>query len=126
MGLLGLFNRPRANGISLAGGSGASIAQAVQIIGAPDTRHGVALEYLIIEKLFGRRDLDWTLKFQMLDEQNGRQYDILSITLADGTVRTIHFDVTDFFGKGTDDLLNQLATQRDESSPDRDGGALAK
>jgi hypothetical protein len=114
MGLLNFFKRPKKTGIHLAGGSGASLAQAIAIRGVPNGIFGVAIEYQILDRLFGRRDIDWKLDLQMLDEHDGRHYDILTVILASGGKRRVFFDITDFYAKGTAALLTQLVPELGE------------
>ncbi len=86
-------------GITLSGGPGDTPQTAIAIQGAPNTMAGIGAEYLCLEALFGRRGVDWQLERQALLARAGRHYDEMRLRLADGMVRTVYFDITDFFGK---------------------------
>lgn len=85
--------------VTLSGGPGDTLQTAIIIHGAPNEMAGIHAEYLCLEALFGREDVDWQLEWQALLSSAGRYYDEMRLRLADGTSRTIYFDITDFFGK---------------------------
>jgi hypothetical protein len=64
----------------------------------------VQAEYRYLAQEFGRLGIDWELVGQGLVERGGRAYDEMHIKLADGAERTIFFDITQFFGKGAEDI----------------------
>lgn len=78
-------------------GSGDSMEDAV-VIRAPDTWSGIEQEYEHVAARFGPRGVGWNLRGQSLLQANGRAYDRLDITLADGAERSLYFDITAFFG----------------------------
>jgi hypothetical protein len=82
-----------------AGGDGSSPEEAVCIKGAPSHAAGVRAESAYISRKFGERGEDWELKEQSLTErEDGQRIDKMTIETAAGEVRTIYFDVSDFFG----------------------------
>lgn len=91
----------KRRGVTFEGGPGDVIERAVIIQGAPDEALGVAAEYRYLAREFGRPGVDWDLVGQGLLERGRRRYDEMHIKLADGTERTIFFDITQFFGKGS-------------------------
>jgi hypothetical protein len=64
----------------------------------------VKAEYRYLARKFGRLGVDWKPVGQGLLEHDHRQYDEMHIQLADGTQRTIFFDITQFFGKGSEGI----------------------
>ena len=85
-------------GSATSGGDGSSAEQAV-VINATTTIVGVAEEYAYIERVCGKRDIDYTVSMQRQIDQNARHYDVISVALISGTKRDIWFDITAFFGK---------------------------
>jgi hypothetical protein len=83
----------RTEGIT-TGGDGSSAEKAV-VINATSTAVGVAAEYAYVERKCGTHTLD----SQSLMNVNGRHYDVMNVTLQDGTKRDFWFDITAFFGK---------------------------
>ena len=99
MGILSLFRRKTKNNIlSFEGGRGDSQENAV-VIHAPNSIIGIMAEYKFIENQYGVRNVDWKLFIQSLITGNGKNYDLLTIELKDGTKKSFYFDITDFFGK---------------------------
>ena len=92
-------NQPSKAPISLTGGPGDTPETAVVIIGAANSMAGVAAEYHYLERQFGRRQVDWRLKRQSVRRFQGKIYDAMEIELADGSRKTIFFDISEFFGK---------------------------
>ncbi|MCA9285667.1 MAG: hypothetical protein KDA22_10650 [Phycisphaerales bacterium] len=89
-----------AGAVRLEGGSGDSLETAVVVSGAVNETVGINAEYRCLERRFGRRNRDWHLVQQRLDNsRHGRIFDVLRIRLADGTEPEIWFDIADFFGK---------------------------
>jgi len=80
------------------GGDGSSEEQAV-IINATSSIVGIFEEYAYVERVCGKRDVDYTLQMQMQTTLNGQQYDVLDVQMKDGTRRSFWFDITSFFGK---------------------------
>lgn len=86
-------------GIRFAGGNGSTIATAIAILGAHGEMDGTASEYSYLAKLYGPQGSAWTIDQQSLLNHSGKSYDALLITLADGTKKTVYFDISDYFGK---------------------------
>ena len=59
-------------------------------------KEGIAWEYAWIRERFGayRRNGQ-----RLLMGDGGRRYDQVSVELADGTERTLYFDITRYFGR---------------------------
>ncbi|MBN2464600.1 hypothetical protein JXD38_03120 [candidate division WOR-3 bacterium] len=72
---------------------------AVAIHGAKDSIVGIGAEYVYLSHKFGWRGRDWTLELQAAGETDGRRWDKMVVKLADGTMKTLYFDITEFFGK---------------------------
>jgi hypothetical protein len=79
-------------------GSGDSVQDPIIIKGALSHRLGVVAEYIFIQHKYGRKEVDWKVKMQML-LKGDRPIDLIKIELADGTIRDIYFDTSDFWGK---------------------------
>ena len=84
-------------GYSVNGGS--STKDAIKIVGARDEMEGIRAEYQWLAEKFGEQGKGFTLERQSLLDEGRRRYDRMDIMLADGTRKTIYFDITDFFGK---------------------------
>jgi hypothetical protein len=97
---MGFLDRFRRNRSQAAGGSGESIHDAI-VITALNHVMGVAAEYEYVSRHYGRRGVDWEVKRQELQQnpENGRSYDLLTISLKSGETKTLCFDITQFFGK---------------------------
>jgi len=86
------------SGPATAGGDGSSAENAV-VINATSSIVGVHEEYAYVERVCGTRDVDWSLVVQGKTTENGRDYDVLSIRMKDGSTRDFWFDITAFFGR---------------------------
>jgi len=81
--------------IRFEGGDGSSCRQAVVIAGAHHETEGVrAQRWWVFTKQPGSR-----IASQDLSEQDGRQLEAIQILTAEGSSKTICFDITSFFGK---------------------------
>jgi hypothetical protein len=79
---------------AVAGGDGSSIEKAV-IIKAPDNFIGVRVEYAWIKK----NCPGWQLEKQSAFKAGNKIYDKMEFRTPDGRLKTIYFDITDFYGK---------------------------
>jgi hypothetical protein len=104
MGFFDFLKGKSRKGITFGGGPGDTIERAVVIRGAPDSNLGVEAEYRYLAQKYGRPRTDWQLIGQGLVEAGDCFYDEMHIRLADGTERTVFFDITEFFGKGFEDI----------------------
>jgi hypothetical protein len=86
------------NNLIQAGRDGSSLEKAV-IINATSLSTGIPAEYAYIEQVCGKPDSDYIIEIQTQISQAGRDYDVLSIKMKDGTTRDFWFDITSFFGK---------------------------
>jgi hypothetical protein len=70
-------------------------AEKAIVIRANSENEGVSEEYRWLKKQYP----GYTRKGQALVPMNGKNYDVLSITTADGVEKAIYFDISGFFGK---------------------------
>jgi hypothetical protein len=85
--------------VTFSNNTGKSIEDAIVIYNAKTDWEGVDSEYYYLEKMFGKKGIDWNLDRQSLRDVGKRYYDVMEITLSDGRKITIYFDITGFFGK---------------------------
>ena len=86
--------RTSIKGVSLTGGDGSSIENAL-IIKAPNELAGVRGEYDWIRK----NHPDWQLLEQSVLNAGGKVYDKMDFQTPDGRPVILYFDITDFAGK---------------------------
>ena len=98
MGLFDFLRRKLERSAIYSGGSGETPDTAI-VINLSNSFEGVPAEYAYVQRVCGRKDLDWTLEKQMNKSLNGREYDVLKIKMKDGGTREFWFDITSFFGK---------------------------
>lgn len=91
-----MLNTPQ---ITFKGGPGDTAASAVIISGASDAMAGISAEYDYLSEKFGRKNVDWRLKHQTIRQVQGKVYDRMELELADGSNKTVFFDISEFFGK---------------------------
>lgn len=96
-----LVPQTKAAPVRYLGGTGESIAEAI-IISAPSYSAGIRAEYQYIERLCGRRDVDWTRELQILSSEGGRDYDLIVAALTKGGYRRFYFDITSFHSKASE------------------------
>jgi hypothetical protein len=77
---------------------GESIEEAIVIEGVPSGFLGVAKEYWHLKEMFGEQDKDWKLKNREMIRVENREIEKMNIELEDGTLKSIHFDITSFYG----------------------------
>ncbi len=85
--------------VTFDGGPGDTPEKAVIIRGAADGVAGVEAEYRYLRDKFGQQNRDWRLGRQALMRKGDRILDVMQLVLADGSKRTVYFDITEFFGK---------------------------
>lgn len=90
--------------------SGESLQEAVIISKVANHSAGVQAEYDYVIKKHGQPRIGWMMQGQSLIENEGRAYDRLDIVLKDGSQKSYYFDITEFFGKFEDELM-QLKPQ---------------
>jgi hypothetical protein len=73
---------------------GSSFKKAI-VIEERNSSKGVAAEYAWIRENYPGSKM----KQQSLVRENGKPYDVLTIVTADGMEKTIHFEISNFFGK---------------------------
>lgn len=82
-------------GIVYAGGDGSSMANAVIIQTELRGGAGVRSEYVWLSQRYP----GYKRKLQALMHKDGKSYDRLDITTADGRELSVYFDITAIFGK---------------------------
>jgi len=90
---------PRPAGVWFEGGDGSSRENAVVVRGAVWEMEGIAATFAWMEWHFGRKDQDWTLVTHSTGGDEHRKIDTFVVTLADGSRRTVFFDVSESYGK---------------------------
>lgn len=88
-------NFPSSTGIVYAGGDGSSLENAIIIKGVPDSFTGIKAESDWIRA----NHPEWRKGIQTLVKSEDKVYDCIGYTTLEGVIKTIYFDITDFFGK---------------------------
>lgn len=87
--------------IKFEGGDGSSMEKAVIITGAKDTAKGIRAENDYLGRKFRRHEK----VSQLLMEENGKHYDVITLRDPKGKEIKVFFDITDFYGKFSDDMF---------------------
>ena len=95
MGFLDFF-KPKKQENSYSIGDGGSVENAV-MINTSGSQDGIAAEIDFITKNFGKKNEDWTLESQSAIHLDGKYYDLLTVKLKDGQIRSFYFDITKFY-----------------------------
>ncbi len=86
--------------ITLTGGDGSSVENAIIIKGAKNSSEGIRAEYQYIENIYGQRNKEWKFVSQSLLHDKGKSYDKLSIKVVETKKKIdFFFNITSFFGK---------------------------
>ncbi|HTD52268.1 MAG TPA: hypothetical protein VK780_04525 [Thermoanaerobaculia bacterium] len=92
----GVVSRPASSAASRDSFADGSSQEKAIVVPRDTEREGIAWEYAWIQKRFGA----YRRKGQrLLMGDRGRRYDQVSVQLADGTDRTLYFDITRYFGR---------------------------
>ncbi len=83
----------------VTGGTGDSIQNAIVIRNTPRGLSAAGAEHLFLNRRFGQRGKDWTLKRQDLLKTDGKVYDTYCVQLSDARERMLYFDVTDWLAR---------------------------
>jgi len=83
----------------VTGGPGDSLQTAIVIRKTPRGLSANGAEHLILQQRYGERDRGWHLKALDLVRHEGRTFDVYQITLADGSERSLYFDITDWLAR---------------------------
>jgi hypothetical protein len=83
----------------VTGGPGDTLQTAIAIKKIPRGLSAAGAEHMLLRKWFGERGKDWTLTGQAMLRVDGRTYDAYDVVLADGTPRSLHFDVTEWLAR---------------------------
>jgi len=78
------------------GGNGDSFETAV-VVNTDNSLVGIEAEYAYIANRCGEPDKEWKLQSQGLREHGGKAYDVLTVALSGGEIRTFYFDITKAF-----------------------------
>ena len=84
--------------VGFGGGSGDSLTNAV-VIKTKNHFDGVSAEKVFISRQFGREGSDWFFDSQKLLFVDGKAFDLITFSLANGSMKQIYFDISEFFGK---------------------------
>jgi len=79
----------------VTGGIGDSVQNAIVIKKTPKGLSAAGAEMLFLNQRLGQRGRDWTLKQQDLVQVEAKTFDTYHVVLADGTERSLYFDVTE-------------------------------
>ena len=84
-----------------SGGDGSSRDNAI-IINATSSISGIEAEHKWLEPRYGQQDRDWKVQTRLHGQSRttGRAYETFVISLSDGGERTVHFDISSFYGRG--------------------------
>ncbi|MCD6468753.1 MAG: hypothetical protein J7L32_05550 [Thermoplasmata archaeon] len=74
--------------------SGESLEDAVVILDAKNEIETTFAVHDFLEKRLGKLEKDWDIDDDTIIEKDNRYYDKMDIMLADGTKKTIYFDIT--------------------------------
>ena len=82
--------------LMVTGGPGDSLETAIVIKKTPKGLSAAGAELLVLTQRYGKRNTDWTLKQQDLLRVNAKSYDTYEIVLAEGSQRSLYFDITEW------------------------------
>ncbi len=74
---------------------GKSLEERICII---EEKGGIPVEYELIEKILGERDVDWFLKKQSVSNADGAWIDRMDIEISNGEKVSYYFDISRSFG----------------------------
>jgi hypothetical protein len=83
----------------VTGGPGDSQQTAIVIRKTPRGLSVAGAEHMLLQKWYGARGKEWTLKQQELLQADGRTYDLYRVVLSDSSERSLYFDVTDWLAR---------------------------
>jgi hypothetical protein len=83
----------------VTGGPGDTLQTAIVIKKTPRGLSAAGAEYMLLNKWFGVRQADWTLKRQEMLQVEGRTYDTYEVVLTDGSEKRLFFDVTEWLSR---------------------------
>ncbi|HSW62150.1 MAG TPA: hypothetical protein VLH56_02345 [Dissulfurispiraceae bacterium] len=98
MGIMDWFRGKAPSPGIYSGGAGDSADTAI-VISVTNSMAGIPAEYAFVQQQCGQQDVDWTLNSQMQTSQDGKKFDVLTVTLKDGGSRAFWFDITAFYGR---------------------------
>ena len=84
--------------IEFIGGTGNTLLDAIIIKGTKSEKSGMEAEIFYLEKLYGKKNIDWRILRQRVLEKDKRTYDFFIIeTKEPKKTINIFFDITEFF-----------------------------
>ena len=83
----------------VTGGPGDSLQTAIVIKKTPRGLSAAGAETMLLQKWFGERGKNWTMKAEKMVQVDGRTYDAYEVLLTDGSERRLYFDVTDWLAR---------------------------
>ena len=83
----------------VTGGPGDTLQTAIVIKKTPRGLSAAGAEFMLLGKWYGERQKDWTLKRQAMLQVEGRTYDAYEVVLADGSLKRLFFDVSEWLSR---------------------------
>ena len=83
----------------VTGGPGDTLQTAIVIKKTPRGLSAAGAEFMLLGKWYGERQKDWTLKRQEMLQLDGRTYDAYEVVLADGSLKRLFFDVSEWLSR---------------------------
>ena len=83
----------------VTGGPGDTLQTAIAIKKIPRGLSAAGAESMLLRKWFGERGTNWTLSRQAMLQVEGRTYDAYDVVLANGSARSLYFDVTEWLAR---------------------------
>jgi hypothetical protein len=83
----------------LYGGNDGSTREKAVVINATSSLAGIDAEYRWLSQKFGEENKDWFVDMRMHGDHGGRSYETFALTMSDGTSRSVHFDISSFYGR---------------------------
>ncbi|HID25282.1 MAG TPA: hypothetical protein EYP23_02305 [Thermoplasmata archaeon] len=80
--------------VRYVGSNGESLEDAVVILDAKNEIETTFAVHDFLERKLGKLAKDWDLEEETIIEMDDRYYDKMDVFLADGTRKTIYFDIT--------------------------------
>ena len=89
----------KKNKVEYSHHDGKTFKTSIKITGAKIAPVGIAAEYGYVASKLGVEGIDWELVQQTLIHGENDDFDILEIKTKNGTFKTYHFNISDFYGK---------------------------
>lgn len=94
------FTTPDLSKITYKGKDGSSFKKAAVIKNARSLKEGIAAEYAFIEKILGKRGVNWKPLGQYFFGSGSKFYDFIEVNITESNEKKYYlFEISDFFGK---------------------------